>query len=579
MLPEPSAPRAPPEEEVDDDRFYANGDEGELDVVEGAALDPGELEPDEPAEAAELPAEDPNDPDRLGAGDADGAVTYYDAAVDGEAVPGLPTRAELVAASPGPSAKIAADLAGRRAIFFMPVAVEETNEYRGGPATYALRLYGALMDGSKAEVTVTGIAVFFDVAVPAGFGGEEAAALGDHLRDLARDAGATDAWVGDVWATPSRGYAPGKRHYKRVYTLSVQTRKAALEAALGAGHETASDDRSSYYRKAAREYGLPLSDWAVLNEYEYAAGPTAKSPLCAHVFRVAVKHYAPFVDPLADAAAPGAAKAAEARASAPLLVNDRTLVLAYDIETKNGTGSSGAPVPENARDHVFMICLTAHWKDDPTPLAAVTIVSTPCAPDRRWTTVVAGGETEDEREMNVLRAFALAYRALAPDIVIGFNDSNYDWPFILTKARRYSLLGWMVDRMTAAPRGRETTEEGAEKWNFQVKQKIKISAENTYLSTYLRVSGAVMVDVRCVFMKLYPKADSGSNLSSLKFYLGLSGLPSKADMPIPLMNAHLAAAERLLKTRAPSALPPVRLGRSAARATPAPPARGATPRA
>ena len=54
-------------------------------------------------------------------------------------------------------------------------------------------------------------------------------------------------------------------------------------AVRGAGEETASDDRSNYYRKAAREYGLPLSDWAVLSNYEYSPGYTDKSPLCAHV--------------------------------------------------------------------------------------------------------------------------------------------------------------------------------------------------------------------------------------------------------------------------------------------------------
>ncbi|RHZ77719.1 hypothetical protein Glove_174g60 [Diversispora epigaea] len=45
--------------------------------------------------------------------------------------------------------------------------------------------------------------------------------------------------------------------------------------------------------------------------------------------------------------------------------------------------------------------------------------------DSRWITVVC------ENQTNILKAFALCWRALVPDIVISFNDSDYDWLFIV----------------------------------------------------------------------------------------------------------------------------------------------------
>src|SRR3989440_11433311 len=59
---------------------------------------------------------------------------------------------------------------------------------------------------------------------------------------------------------------------------------------------------------------------------------------------------------------------------------------------------------------------------------------------------------------------------------------------------------------------------------------IKISPEDNYISTFLKIPGCVPIDVRACFMKLYPRAEVDKK-SSLAFYLKLCGLGSKADMP------------------------------------------------
>ena len=480
-----------------------------------------------------------------GEGGRGGLVVRY---AGGLVLEGVPTRKEIVAecdAESHVSAMIREHAGATRPVFFMPVDVEEVNEYVKGVPVYALRLFGAMMDGSKAEVMVTGIDVFFDVAAPAR-AGQSRAQFDASLRGALATAEVTGATVKPVDAYPSRGYHTAPAPYRRVYTANVQQRKRAIAAVREAGMETASDDRTCYYRKAAREYGLPLSDWAVLHDYEYAEGPTAKSPLCAHTFRVPVAGFRALIDAMAPKAKREAAT--RTKEQTPLLARDRTLVVAWDIETHTARGE--VPLPEHDGDVCFMICLTAHWKDDPAPLRQVCIVDVEAAPDPGWTTVVCGSPA------NVLRAFALSLRALAPDVLAGFNDSNYDWPFVVEKARRLGVLGWAFDRMTAAPRRRgsesESDSDSVLRWNYSRDQKVKISAEEVFFSNYLKVPGCVPIDVRVCYKKLYPKSET-PKAGSLKFYLEVSGLAGKADMPIKRMWRYYEAARAAEAASAESA--------------------------
>jgi len=226
--------------------------------------------------------------------------------------------------------------------------------------------------------------------------------------------------------------------------------------------------------------------------------------------------------------------AARTKAKTPLLAKDRSLVLNWDIETHSDRGTGDVPDAAHDGDNCFMICLSAHWKDDPAPLKQICIVDVATAPDKRWTTIVCG------TPQNVLKAFALCWRALAPDIVSGFNDSDYDWPFVVEKARRYGILGWMWNTMSASPR-RTTTDESVLRWNYSREKKIKISAEEIFYSSYLKVPGAVPIDVRVCYKKLFPKSET-PKAGSLKFYLDVSGLPGKADMPVKRMWRYYEAA-------------------------------------
>jgi DNA polymerase elongation subunit (family B) len=113
-----------------------------------------------------------------------------------------------------------------------------------------------------------------------------------------------------------------------------------------------------------------------------------------------------------------------------------------------------------------------------------------------------------------------------PDIQIGFNDSQYDWPFIIEKAKSLGILEWMFNHMSP----KLSNIEEIIKWKYQ-KSEIKIDDKKFY-SKYLKIPGCIPIDVRAYFKKLYQKSEA----SSLKYYLKKCGLGSKADMPITTMN-------------------------------------------
>ena len=128
----------------------------------------------------------------------------------------------------------------------------------------------------------------------------------------------------------------------------------------------------------------------------------------------------------------------------------------------------------------------------------------------------------------------MCWKLLAPDIHIGFNDSQYDWKFIVKKANKLGVLEWMFNHMSFKP----SSLEKIIKWEYRYNM-IKVN-DGKFHSKHLKIPECVAIDVRPCFMGIYSKAEK----SSLAFYLNECGLESKMDMPIHRMNKYY---ERALK--------------------------------
>ncbi|CAB4492557.1 unnamed protein product [Rhizophagus irregularis] len=417
--------------------------------------------------------------------DRAGPLVYYNSAGP---LAGIPSRNDIVEEfDNGMTTILQQSLSGKQPIHFMPTEVSDDIE---GYSSYILRITGSLINGQKVVVNITGIRPFFDVEVPENHSPSSLKTI------LARILSVT------------------LKNTTKFGTWNHFDRYNALKAVREVGIRTASDDLNCqyYYHKVAREERLPLSSWAVLSNYLYEFTPDG-----TYLFRLSVDNYNPiseddYNNPLFSSA----------------LTRDRTLILTWDIETYSSRKTGEVPNAKYDEDRVFMICMTVHWKDDPEPLKQICLVDVETAPEPGWITIVCGSQTD------LLKAFALCWQLLAPDIHIGFNDSQYDWRFIVEKANKLGVLEWMFNHMSFKP----SSLEKIIKWEYRYNM-IKVN-DGKFHSKHLKIPGCVAIDVRPCFMGIYSKAEK----SSLAFYLNECGLESKMDMPIHRMNKYY---ERALK--------------------------------
>jgi DNA polymerase elongation subunit (family B) len=412
-------------------------------------------------------------------------------------------------------------------VYFMPNDIIDKPK----DGKYVILIYGFLLDGTKAELTINGIIPFFDVMVPNYIDNNSFTSL--LTNTLMSEV--SDSIIEDIWAYPIRGFNKNKVLFKRIYNKTLQTRKKAMTLILAAGWETASDDKNNYHRKVARENNLLLSDWmelrnVVVSNSNYNSNSSAPK---LHKMAVDIKNIKTISN--------------ETKQSNRLFVKDRTLVMTWDIETYSNRNMGDLPLSDYDEDNIFMICMTVHWKDDAKPLAQICITDHECDSDDRWTTIICGENSKDSSitYINIIKAFALCFEMFRPDILCGFNDGDYDWPFLIGKAKKFSILEWVWNKMSISYQ--YINYSNIISFYGVNKQQIKITGAgiNVYCS-YLKIIGCIMIDVRVCFRKLYPKAER----TSLKYFLEICNLGGKADMPMKKMwqfykNAGLNQATEL----------------------------------
>ncbi|RHZ43910.1 hypothetical protein Glove_804g8 [Diversispora epigaea] len=238
----------------------------------------------------------------------------------------------------------------------MPIDIEEYNEYINNIPNYVLRIYGYLVDGQKAVVTISGIKVFFDIRVPDNKNIDvfeiEIKNILANGKDERGVVDMTNLRTEHIKAFPISRYYKEQKPHIRIVTTDIKQRSIALAIILNYNLEitdehkleAVSDDLRAYYRKVAREYRI----WALLTNYEY----NNEDPTELY------KTY-----------------------PSSLITHDRALVLTWDIETHLTLGLDHVPMARYKEDNIFMICMTVHWKDDPKPLKQICLVDMETAPD------------------------------------------------------------------------------------------------------------------------------------------------------------------------------------------------------
>jgi DNA polymerase elongation subunit (family B)/uncharacterized protein YaaR (DUF327 family) len=144
------------------------------------------------------------------------------------------------------------------------------------------------------------------------------------------------------------------------------------------------------------------------------------------------------------------------------LINNRTLICSWDIETNQlNPEVFGIPKPESKTACMFVICLnfsyltSGFYPNENNPESKNYL---PVKPDNYLCHY--GITTEDstpldnrvvvkcDNEIMMLKAFAQIMGKMKPDIIMGFNDSNYDWDWVFKRASKYNLLPYFEKYMS-----------------------------------------------------------------------------------------------------------------------------------
>ena len=405
--------------------------------------------------------------------------------------------------------KISEDINFSKPVLFMPSFVYETNlqnkESENWKSKYCIVLYGVLMDGRRATVVIENIKPYFEVMLPENINESE---LASELHMLLKQHNLTSHSFEINKYKQFKGYNSNKRTFVKFYFDDLKSRVDSIKLLRGHNYETTSDDLNSYYRVVCRDYLTSFSSWVYISNYTIKTYQKIRGK----VFRINMKNYNLCKEDITEN---------------PLLAKDNILSMCWDIETYSPDHE--LPLPDNPSHSVFMIGMTFQWHHSDDQLLRVCLVDVPSKANPYFLTIVCGTEKK------LIKAFAKLFYKLKPEYILGFNDGDYDWPWIIKRGYKYKgVLKFMAENMDQTVKYTKINEkwiteyndDDVFKYNFK-KEKTKLEAD-AYADGYsLSFPGYMSVDVRTIFRQIYPTAEK----SNLNFYLSLNKLSSKKDMP------------------------------------------------
>lgn len=199
---------------------------------------------------------------------------------------------------------------------------------------------------------------------------------------------------------------------------------------------------------------------------------------------------------------------------------DNLMTMCWDIETYNADKDGKIPQPEFANHRIFMIGMTFQWHNSSEQLLRICLVDYPSNPHPDFLTIIC------HNEKNLIKAFGRCTNKLNPDIIMGFNDSNYDWAWVINRAKSYPGLLKYIANMFANTISLKEENEKNILYNYK-SIKVKIEADVSARGNNFQMPGYIPIDVMILFRQLYPTSEKWS----LNFFLEQNNLGGKKDMP------------------------------------------------
>lgn len=428
----------------------------------------------------------------------------------------------------------------KKYIIMMPNDIQEVQTKEMQDSGYEsmvskLIVYGVIRSGEKVAVILDNLEIFFDLMIPENV---DEIAFYEQVEGILKEEKAYFSRMKIVKRRPFTEYLEEDRTFLRIFFKRTNYRTNAIRYFVNnqiTYHDekgekykeyikTFANDTSCHYRKVCRENNFTLGDWNTMENYKVVK----KSSLVNYnkidlAFQLDVKDFK-------DASL-------KIKNKTESMLKDKTMVSCWDLETFDTFPTGNVPLPEhvfdddeNERSLMFMDATTFGWNYSTKPFLKVCISDLPLPPNKGHLTIVCRSQTE------ILKTKAIIWGRMNPELIYGFNDGQYDWPFILNRIEQFdkyakkngedlNLMEFFKTHLSCIP----YTEADA-KWTIkgpQVEDKIKVEADLSVRNEFFKAPGYISMDVRTVFRQLYPKVGKSGSLNA---FLKICKLELKEDM-------------------------------------------------
>ena len=411
-------------------------------------------------------------------------------------------------------------IASCKEFYFLPFDVYEGHEFANGRLNFTLTLYGVTMAGEKLAVQLNNIDVFVDVLVPKGESpGVFAEKIMFEINEYMHDKKKCYKPIRNecIKRNVFHHYNNEEADLVRVYFDTTFGRLYAIDY-LHDNYTTYSNDqgKNKYHLKVMREYGLKLAAWNKVVNYS-----VVDRGFNIPAYKTNISNFTPFYDEKLK----------------KQLQDEKWLVCTWDIESYSHYPDGKVAtdrIYKNGElwDCVFMISMTFHWYQSTDTLLSVTITDLPVPKNPRGLTINCANQVE------IIKSFADVIEAMRPDFITGFNDGEYDFPFIVRRAKEFNLIEYMKEKMSCLTYTTQTAQYNIRgtpisRTGDLIGHRIKLAADITQTCITFDCPGYIAFDTRSAFRRL--QDFKAAEYSNLNYFLKRNKLESKEDMPYQRM--------------------------------------------
>lgn len=295
---------------------------------------------------------------------------------------------------------------------FLITTVADRNYHYDGAYKYVLILFGVRRNGNKCMMLLTGIRPYFDIKM------DESDSKFMNKLNRINNGSYSNVDKKIIKRIPFNEYTSTSKTYVRfIFDSTSERTKCLNHVHENTKLETASNELV-YYRMAIRDHDIKPSSWYRYDRCKkiHCLTKLVNTSVCDDICVLTPSNLIENTDPL-------------------LLQHVPILEMAWDIETHSDVRGS-VPSHNNPKDVIFMISCSLYWVSNLKPIINFVLSTVQAIDDKHSNDIVI---IKYDTECDLIKGFLKLLSKYLPEVIVGFNDSAYDWPFIFAKIDQYGL--------------------------------------------------------------------------------------------------------------------------------------------